>query len=190
VAQIAEICATQDGSDAIWGKSPKALATNRDLSRNALRVHILLACGLFNGNTANIGSRLIAKQLGIGQRTVCRAIVELIEAGFISSEHKSRARGVYRFTSPAFAAKTGGSGATNSSGEPLVLCGSCRKPCKRLGKTGWCRSCVSSEVLAQKVAQARKELGADSSESEIAHHIHLRRITPRIAKLLRKMAAA
>jgi len=81
-------------------------------------------------------------------------------------------------------------GMTPQSPSPSVECPSCHKPCRRLGKAGVCRGCAASVELERQVRQAREFLGDSATDEEIAAHLHIQKITPRITRVLRKLERA
>ena len=81
-------------------------------------------------------------------------------------------------------------GMTPQSPSQSVECPSCHKPCRRLGKAGVCRGCAASAELERQVRQAREFLGDSATDEEIAAHLHIQKITPRITRVLRKLERA
>ena len=71
-----------------------------------------------------------------------------------------------------------------------VKCGRCRKPCRKVGRAGWCRSCVETSELAARVESARAEVGQEATPEQLAAHLKNARLAQRIRRILEKSERA
>lgn len=74
----------------------------------------------------------------------------------------------------------------------MLSCAKCRRPCKRLTKAAYCRSCNADVELARQIREVWAENPGNSAE-ELAHKIkdrvELKRLTARVRSVLREAVA-
>ena len=137
----------------------------------------------------------IAEAMTCSKRQAIRVAVELERAEYVEVARRHNNRNSYRLN----LAKTG---AVDSIPAEVVLaadlktpnaavkCGRCRKPCRKVGNAGWCRSCVETSELAARVKSARTELGQDATPEQLAAHLKNARLAQRIRRILEKSERA
>lgn len=198
---------TQKGRSERWfARVPASVLLDAELSAGAKAAHAAMALPIEKGqSTVKIGMRLLGRLTeGRGKTTALRWIAELERRGHIMRQKgASGARNTYSLSSPVFATRSKGSRQgvdttlenvaedESTLRQPVQIqhCSECRRPVKQLGKTGWCRTCVHDANLVRDWMAAKADLGPNATEEEIAHRLHLEKITARMRKILRRAAA-
>ncbi len=91
-----------------YGRGPDSVILDVNLSDFAKVVYVLIARHVFQGNTASIGTREMARLLSTTQSRVTRAVRELIAAGKVENRRVKRGqRGMWVLPSSIFAQKQG-----------------------------------------------------------------------------------
>lgn len=90
-----------------YGRIPDSVGLDPDLTHAAVRVYWALSRSVFQGNTASIGQRLIAKLIHAKQETVSVALRELEMNGHIETRREGNRRPMYILLSPIFGQKQG-----------------------------------------------------------------------------------
>ena len=88
-----------------YARVPDSVLFDRKLSLSARSVYGVLARYAFQGTTASIGQRKIARLLGIHLETVNLAIHELEERNHVAIAGKGKSRRYYHLLSPIFGQK-------------------------------------------------------------------------------------
>jgi len=180
----------QMNAENLWGKLPLLGIVDDNLSHFAFRVLALFSVKPLTGEAIVLSHGEIAQAMTCSERQAIRAVGELERAEYIEVVRRHNFRNSYRLNRGL------PTGALASPGEVLmvhrepprvdVMCGRCRKPCRRVGKTGWCRSCVETSELATRVVAARAELGLDATPEQLAAHLKNARLALKIRRILER----
>lgn len=156
------------------------------------------ACG--TNRTVWMSDGAIASRCGVSRPSVIAGIRQLLELGLVERVglpvNQVQA---YRVCHRMFGeAQSNDSGARDVRDKPvgaagsLLVCAKCRRPCRRLTKTAYCRSCNADIELARQILEVRAEHAGISPE-ELAYKIKdraaLKRLTARVRRLLREAVA-
>jgi hypothetical protein len=135
--------------------------------------------------------------LKASESTAKRAIAELVRRKHIGVSRRHNSANVYQFTSSVFAEgaallPVGETGSHKPAVASLVNCAKCHKACKRVMRTGWCRSCNRDVDL--KAAVDRIRITAPNiTDTDLARRLmddhNLSRMTARLRRVMRKVAA-
>lgn len=66
---------------------------------------------------------------------------------------------------------------------PMFHCSKCDRSVRRLGKTGWCSSCVAELDLQRKIDGALVELGPNATPEQLAAHLKNYRLITKIRRM-------
>jgi DNA-binding MarR family transcriptional regulator len=88
-----------------YARTPDSVLYDHALSMTARCVYGVIARHVFQGTTASIGQRRIAKKLGVHVETVNRAIHELVARRHIAISGTGKARRTYHLRSAVFGQK-------------------------------------------------------------------------------------
>jgi hypothetical protein len=181
--------------EALWGKVPLLGIVDDSLSHFAFRVLSLFSVKPLSGDVIELSHKEIAEAMTCSKRQAIRVVAELERAEYVEVSRRHNIRNSYRL-------KIGNTGAVASIPAGVVLavdlkapsatvkCGRCRKPCRKVGKAGWCRSCVETSELAARVKSARTELGQDATPEQLATHLKNAQLAQRIRRILEKSERA
>jgi hypothetical protein len=181
--------------EALWGKVPLLGIVDDNLSHFAFRVLALFSVKPLSGDVIELSHKEIAEAMTCSKRQAIRVVAELERAEYVEVARRHNIRNSYRLN-------LANTGAVASIPAGVVLavdlkapnaavkCGRCRKPCRKVGKAGWCRSCVETSELAARVESARAELGQDATPEQLAAHLKNARLAQRIRRILEKSERA
>ena len=180
---------------ALWGKVPLLSVVDDNLSHFAFRVLALFSVKPLSGDVIELSHREIAEAMTCSERQAIRGVVELERARYVEVSRRHNIRNSYRLKlpNPGAVASTPAEvvqAAALKAPKAAVTCGRCRKPCRKVAKAGWCRSCVETSELAARVESARAELGQDATPEQLAAHLKNARLALRIRRLLEKSERA
>lgn len=186
-----------------FGKAPAEVNAipSRKLSPIGKLVFYALAakaCG--TNRTVWMSDGAIALRCGVSRPSVIAGMRQLLELGLVekvgSPVNQIQA---YRICHAMFGEPVGGDPGDSGTHDKregavaLVLaCAKCRRPCKRLTKAAYCRSCHADVELAQQVREVRANnpgLSAEELACKIKDRAELRRLTVRIRRVLREAVA-
>lgn len=88
-----------------FSRVPRSVLYDKTLSASARVVYACIAGYVWQGNTASLGHRKIARDLGISPTTALSAFDELQVAKHLLVRSGPKHRGIYILTSPVFASK-------------------------------------------------------------------------------------
>lgn len=88
-----------------FSRIPRSVLYDKTLSASARVVYAAIAGYVWQGNTASLGHRKIARDLGISPTTALSALDELQAAKHLLVRSGPKHRGIYILTSPVFASK-------------------------------------------------------------------------------------
>ena len=181
--------------DALWGKVPLLGIVDDNLSHFAFRVLALFSVKPLSGDVIELSHSEIAEAMTCSERQAIRVVVELERAKYVEVGRRHNTRNSYRLN-----VATAGAVASIPAGVVLavdlkapsatVKCRRCGKPCRKVGKAGWCRSCVEASELAARVESARAEVGQDATPEQLAAHLKNARLAQRIRRILEKSERA
>jgi hypothetical protein len=181
--------------EALWGKVPLLGVVDDNLSHFAFRVLALFSVKPLSGDVIELSHKEIAEAMTCSERQAIRGVAELERAKYVEVSRRHNIRNSYRLN-----LATAGSVASTPAGvalavalkapEAAVKCGRCRRPCCKVGKAGWCRSCVETSELAARVESARAELGRDATPEQLAAHLKNARLAQKIRRIFEKSERA
>lgn len=178
----------------LTGKKPskrfaKILASilrRKDVTPTAKLVILVYDMESFGDEVVALSDSALATGAGIGRTTVLAARPELVSHGLIEP-HGSAVKQVqpYRLNyripiSPAVKPRS----------TVTAVCGNCSKRCKRVGKTGWCRSCIADADREFQWKSARSVLGPAATFEQVCEYLHLDRITKQWVRVARRIEQA
>jgi hypothetical protein len=181
--------------EALWGKLPLLGIVDDKLSHFAFRVLALFSVKPLSGEVIELSHKEIAEAMTCSERQAIRVIVELERARYVEVSRRHNIRNSYRLTlahmgAVASAPAEGIPAVAHKAPNAAVTCGRCRKPCRKVGKAGWCRSCVETSELTVRVESARAELGQDATPEQLAAHLKNARLARKIRRLLERSERA
>lgn len=158
----------------------------------AYRILALLECVCWDAS-AQLAFEEIAEAVNCSRRQAIRLVRLLESLGYISAGRKRNQRNGYSVVGIT-GVRMGGRAAAEKADEVVAvpekrsgaICPGCVRPVKRLGKTGVCRSCADAATLAQRVEEARREIGPDATPEQLAAHLKNARLAARIRRLIQK----
>jgi DNA-binding MarR family transcriptional regulator len=191
-----------------WGKAAMQVALDPKVSDKDYRVFTVLAAHA-EGNISTVGQRRLASLIGKTQSYISKRVRELRRSGWLATKAVARGqRTIYVLLSaaygPAARASLKAPGESKAPGkstspEPSAQkaqvrspqhCAQCHRPVKRLGKSGWCRSCIEDSNLNSRIQAARAELGQDATPEQLAAHLKNARLALRIRRILERSERA
>jgi hypothetical protein len=178
--------------EALWGKVPLLSVVDDKLSHFAFRVLALFSVKPLSGDVIELSHKEIAEAMTCSERQAIRGVIELEHAQYVEVARRRNIRNSYWLNPARTGAASSPAGVAQRpmASHAAVTCGRCRKPCRKLGKTGWCRSCVEASELAARVESARAELGQDATPEQLAAHLKNARLARRIRRILEKSERA
>jgi hypothetical protein len=180
--------------EALWGKVPLLGVVDDNLSHFAFRVLALFSVKPLSGDVVELSHKEIAEAMTCSERQAIRVVAELERGKYVEVSRRHNIRNSYRL-------KPANTGSVVSTAARVVVavaltspnavkCGRCRIRCRKVGKAGWCRSCVETSELAARVKSARAELGQDATPEQLAAHLRNARLALRILRILEKSESA
>jgi hypothetical protein len=178
--------------EALWGKVPLLSVVDDNLSHFAFRVLALFSVKPLSGDVIELSHREIAEAMTCSERQAIRGVAELERAQYLEVSRRHNMRNSYRMNLALEAKARAAAPAPEEVVQAVlprvpdaaVKCGRCRKPCRKVGKAGWCRSCVETSELAARVESARAKVGRDATPEQLAAHLKNARLALRIRRLL------
>jgi len=185
-----------------WGKAAMQVALDPKVSDKAYRVFTVIAA-YAEGNISTVGQRRLASLMGKTQSYISKRVRELRRSGWLATKAvASGQRTIYVLLSTAYGPAARASlkaPGESTSPEPSARkeqvrspqhCARCRRPVKRPGKSGWCRSCMEDSNLDSRIQAARAELGQDATPEQLAAHLKNARLALKIRRMLEKSERA
>jgi len=199
-------CKTADTPTATvrgFGKAPadvNAIPSNALSPIGKLVFYALAAKACGTNRTVWMSDGAIALRCGVSRPSVIAGMRQLLELGLVEKVGLPVDQvQAYRICHPMFGASARdecGVSVRDDKFEgavaPTLACAKCRRPCKRLTKAAYCRSCHADIELAQQIREVSAAYPGISAE-ELAYKIkdraELRRLTARVRRVLREAVA-
>lgn len=96
-----------DGSTTRYARIPEAVIGDSALKSLDIHVYAALSLWVFQGRTAQVGTRWIAEKVSADRKRVLNSLKRLQAAGHVTASAEKGKRTVYVLTSPVFGQKQG-----------------------------------------------------------------------------------
>jgi len=173
------------------GMCPASVLLDGEISDKAVRAYGIMALRAFGHSKIALSYAELAAGLHGSERAAMRAAAELVARGHVDVLRTHNYPNAYVLRSTVFQRREAVGATQAGDAGCLPLCAKCRRPCRRLARSGLCRSCTAEADLAARVREVRGELGADASPEQIAERLKQaaeergrRRLTARVRKAM------
>ena len=171
-----------------------------NLTPAAKLVFATIAAELYGNETVEMTHGEIGACCHVGERQVRRSLQTLVGKGLVEQRRLSAGRIYqYRLLHAEFSVMSNLTPETakvsNQPPSTIPACAKCRRPVKRLSRSGICRGCKTDLELAARVRALRMEMGAEASPEQIAERLKQiteqmgrRRLTARVRRVMEAVA--
>lgn len=169
----------------IFGRPTLGMITDAEIPDRALRVFSLISALGFREGSVVISYEEIGSALSRSPREIKRHVAILIQRKLLTCIRRHNVRNEYVL--PSHASDAVQEPQKSAPKSPPVKCNKCSRACRKVGPTGWCRSCMRQLGARRAVLEAKNQLPAGSSDDQIIQKVLIEKTTKKYLKPLREL---
>ena len=172
-----------------FGRSPIVATVDVHLSDGAHRALSLLASKALSTNAISLSYEEIAWAFGCSRSKAIRLMKELEKSRYVGVRRGHNKCNFYTLEGDVFSKLEHVDNVSTVHGPEaatFLRCAKCARPCRGLGREGWCRTCRGDVDEERRYWEAKRVIGEDATLEQIAAHLHLEKITKRLRRIARR----